>query len=172
MSKECYEFDSFSKSFAVKLMKGLDPIIYTHTALHNEKIQNSLNKLNTTIKQLKEITSDREKIMNKESYEYQAKLQREALNNCGFNHLIKEPDICNEKVADSKQVDGDHYKEMEVQPWIVMEAVLTRQEFIGYLKGCIVKYSMRQGKKDISPMDGKKCQHYIEKLNEVLGENA
>jgi predicted nucleotidyltransferase len=69
--------------------------------------------------------------------------------------------------ADDIQVDGDHYKDMGVQPWAVMQAVLTREEFIGYLKGAIIKYGMRQGKKDLSPKDAEKCKHYIQKLKEV-----
>jgi hypothetical protein len=67
--------------------------------------------------------------------------------------------------ADDRQVEGSHYKEMPVQPWSVMEAVLTHQEFVGYLKGNVIKYSMRQGLKTAG--DAEKAQHYIEKLAEV-----
>jgi hypothetical protein len=67
--------------------------------------------------------------------------------------------------ADERQVDGSHYKDMPVQPWSVMEAVLTYQEFVGYLKGNIIKYSMRQGLK--TPGDAEKAKHYMEKLAEV-----
>jgi len=49
----------------------------------------------------------------------------------------------------------------------VMEAVLTKEEFVGYLKGNIIKYAMRQGKKDGSD-DAGKARHYKQKLNEVL----
>lgn len=70
--------------------------------------------------------------------------------------------------ANDMQVGGTHYKDMGVQPWEVMEAILTREEWIGYLKGNIVKYSMRQGRKDSD--DTNKCLHYIKKLNEVLEE--
>jgi hypothetical protein len=69
--------------------------------------------------------------------------------------------------ANEMQVGGTHYKDMGVQPWEVMEAILTREEWIGFLKGNIVKYSMRQGRKDSD--DTNKCLHYIKKLNEVLG---
>jgi hypothetical protein len=48
-----------------------------------------------------------------------------------------------------------------------MEMILTREEFIGFLKGNIIKYSMRQGRKDGSD-DANKCHHYIAKLAEVL----
>jgi len=68
--------------------------------------------------------------------------------------------------ADDIQIGGTHYKDMPVQPWDVMEAVLTYEEFIGFLKGNIIKYSMRQGKKESSD-DAQKAMHYMQKLNEV-----
>ena len=75
--------------------------------------------------------------------------------------------MANDQKADDIQAGGTHYKEMDIQPWAVMEAVLTEGEFIGYLKGNIIKYGMRQGRKD-SP-DAEKCKHYIQKLKEVSG---
>lgn len=68
--------------------------------------------------------------------------------------------------ADDLQVSGNHYKDMAVQPWAVMEAVLTPEEFRGFLKGNIIKYSLRQGKKQESD-DVNKCKHYMMKLKEV-----
>ena len=65
--------------------------------------------------------------------------------------------------ADDRQVGGTHYKEMTVEPWTVMEAVLTPDEFIGFLKGNIIKYAMRQKNVD----DAAKARHYIEKLSET-----
>jgi hypothetical protein len=70
--------------------------------------------------------------------------------------------------ADDIQIGGTHYKDMLVQPWDVMAAVMTREEFIGFLKGNVIKYSMRQGKKDGSD-DAQKAMHYMQKLNEVQG---
>jgi hypothetical protein len=58
------------------------------------------------------------------------------------------------------------YKEMGIEPWAVMEAVLTPEEFRGYLKGNIIKYAMRQGKKQDSDDTGK-AKHYAQKLGEV-----
>ena len=69
--------------------------------------------------------------------------------------------------ADDLQVSGNHYKDMGVQPWALMEAVLTREEFIGFLKGNAIKYAMRQGKKQDSDDVGK-AKHYMMKLKEVL----
>ena len=68
--------------------------------------------------------------------------------------------------ANDHQVGGTHYKDMPVQPWEVMAAILTPEEFIGYLKGNIIKYSMRAGKKEDSDDNGK-LQHYMVKLKEV-----
>ena len=68
--------------------------------------------------------------------------------------------------ADDMQVSGNHYKEMPVQPWAVMEAVLTREEFVGFLKGNVIKYSMRAGRKEGSD-DAGKAKHYLMKLNET-----
>ena len=67
--------------------------------------------------------------------------------------------------ADEMQVGGSYYKEMNPQPWEVMEALLTPEEFRGFLKGNMIKYAMRQGKKD-SP-DAGKYWHYMKKLKEV-----
>jgi hypothetical protein len=69
--------------------------------------------------------------------------------------------------ANELQIGGTHYKDMGIQPWEVMEATLTREEFIGYLKGNCIKYGMRAGKKDSD--DAGKFRHYHMKLNELLG---
>lgn len=69
--------------------------------------------------------------------------------------------------ANDRQVGGSHYKEMPVQPWTVMESVLTHDEFVGYLKGNIIKYALRQGKKD--EYDIGKLEHYMQKLKELTG---
>ena len=68
--------------------------------------------------------------------------------------------------ADDYQVGGNHYKDMGVPPWDVIEATLTQTEFIGFLKGNIIKYSMRQGIR--GEIDSQKCKHYIIKLDEML----
>jgi len=72
--------------------------------------------------------------------------------------------------ADTYQVGGDHYKEMGIPPWDVIEAVLTHEEFVGFLKGNIIKYAMRQGFKDSN--DAGKCVHYKQKLAEVEKEGG
>jgi hypothetical protein len=73
--------------------------------------------------------------------------------------------MVNNTKADAIQVGGDHYKDMGIQPWAVMEAVLTHEEFVGFLKGNVIKYAMRQGKKDSD--DANKARHYALKLTEL-----
>ena len=69
--------------------------------------------------------------------------------------------------AASKQVGGEHYKNMAVQPWEVMESIMTKEEFLGFLKGNIIKYTMRDGKKENTHEDAEKAKHYMAKLAEV-----
>lgn len=70
--------------------------------------------------------------------------------------------------ADDIQVSGNHYKDMAIQPWHVMESVLTQEEFIGFLKGNVIKYSLRAGRKEGTD-DAGKARHYMLKLKEVVG---
>ncbi len=71
--------------------------------------------------------------------------------------------------ANDRQVGGDHYKSMGVQPWDVVDT-WPREQRIGYYRGGALKYIMRMGSKDESPMEVAKGQHYIQKLLEVLNE--
>ena len=51
---------------------------------------------------------------------------------------------------------------------------MTREEFIGYLKGNVIKYTLRAGRKLNANDDAQKALHYKEKLEESikkLGEN-
>ena len=71
--------------------------------------------------------------------------------------------------ANKMQVSGDHYLMMDIQPWDVMAAVLTREEYIGFLKGNVIKYSLRAGRKAGSD-DVAKARHYMAKLKEVQND--
>lgn len=72
------------------------------------------------------------------------------------------------ELADTYQVNGDHYTTMDIQPWDVMESVLTPEEFIGFLKGNIIKYAMRAGRKEGTD-DAAKAKHYANKLANFQG---
>ena len=73
--------------------------------------------------------------------------------------------------ADSVQVGGRHYKDMPIAPWDVMEALLTHEEFKGFLRGNIIKYSLRAGRKEGATDDADKARHYMQKLKDVQGDD-
>ncbi len=62
-----------------------------------------------------------------------------------------------------RQVGGEHYVGLSVEPWAAMEAWMTKDEFIGFLKGNIIKYLAREK----NPNDLDKAGHYMQKLLEV-----
>jgi len=82
-----------------------------------------------------------------------------------FNITDAEEDAWKQVSANTRQVGGDHYKKLGIEPWELMEALLTYEEFVGFLKGSAIKYAMRQGLKGSD--DAAKARHYIQKLNEV-----
>ena len=83
--------------------------------------------------------------------------------------MVNSNEGTNGTTANDIQVGGQHYKTMPIQPWEVMEAVLTHEEFVGFLKGNVLKYSMRAGRKEGSD-DANKARHYMMKLREVVGK--
>lgn len=66
-----------------------------------------------------------------------------------------------------RQIGGDHYMNMGIQPIQVMEANFTPEKFIGYLEGNVLKYIMRYSAKG-GIDDLKKAQHYSEILTSYL----
>lgn len=71
--------------------------------------------------------------------------------------------------ASLRQVGGNHYKAMAVQPWDVVDSWPLELR-IGYYRGNALKYLMRMGSKDHELQEVQKCQHYVAKLIEVLHE--
>lgn len=69
--------------------------------------------------------------------------------------------------ANDVQIGGDHYKNMAVEPWDVVDSWPVEQR-IGYYRGCALKYVMRMGSKDENVQEIKKAIHYLQKLTEVL----
>lgn len=68
--------------------------------------------------------------------------------------------------ASDRQVGGEHYKTLDVQPWDVIDAWPWDQRF-GFYRGNALKYLMRAGRKGPATEDLQKAVHYIEKLIEV-----
>jgi hypothetical protein len=61
------------------------------------------------------------------------------------------------------QVGGSHYIDLPVQPWDVMRAIMSPDEFRAYLRGNVIKYIMRDknGLEDLL-----KAKHYLSVLIE------
>jgi len=76
----------------------------------------------------------------------------------------------NEKLpeqADSIQIGGDHYKKLVIQPWDAMEAWMSKEQFIGFLRGNALKYIARCDDKG-GVEDVRKARHYLDKLIETM----
>ncbi len=62
----------------------------------------------------------------------------------------------------------DHYTQGNIECIDAMESALTREEFIGFLKGQILKYNWRLGLKGDPVEDAKKIQWYNNRLIRTL----
>ena len=71
--------------------------------------------------------------------------------------------------ADNMQIGGNHYLEMGVEPWNVIDTWPVEQR-IGFYRGNALKYVMRMGSKDENVKEIRKSSHYLAKLAEVLEE--
>ena len=67
--------------------------------------------------------------------------------------------------------ENKHHQLWEgVQSLDVMKQVLTDEEYKGFLKGNILKYQLRLGKKDDTTKEIKKINDYSKELNKMLCE--
>lgn len=62
--------------------------------------------------------------------------------------------------------NSKHYEILAIEPWEIMERNFPPEEFVAYLKGNIIKYTLRD--KGQALTDAEKIKHYAEKLIEVL----
>lgn len=67
-------------------------------------------------------------------------------------------------------MDEHYHNTKGYEPIEVMQRVLNPEEFRGFLKGNIIKYSMRAGKKqgESAESDMRKAEQYAEWLQEIL----
>ena len=71
----------------------------------------------------------------------------------------KEKDSSKEK-NDGTAKDAKHYQKAAMQPIEVMQRFLTSEEFIGFLKGNIIKYKARAAFKGSKDEDAQKARQY------------
>jgi hypothetical protein len=96
-------------------------------------------------------------------------LSYEKLEPLGVNAPIYSDACCDSKdasVPNTKYYD-EHYASMVgLEPIELMQLVLSLPEFVGFLKGNIIKYTLRAGKKqgEAAEKDAAKAKRYIEWL--------
>ena len=71
-----------------------------------------------------------------------------------------------EFMEDVTTKNNKQYTTLDIEPWDIMKADFTREEFIGFLKGNIIKYCLRKKGSDLQ--DFEKIEHYAKKLQEIL----
>ena len=65
----------------------------------------------------------------------------------------------------------DYYKSNGLSPLDAFkEGLISREEFIGFIKGNVIKYTVRAGKKDNAVNDIDKAIDYLEWLKKVMIE--
>lgn len=70
--------------------------------------------------------------------------------------------------SEDYQIGGDHYKVLgDYQPWNVLKAWLTPEEFRGYQKGVAIAYLARERAKG-GDDDIRKAVHHLLNLTEFL----
>ena len=72
--------------------------------------------------------------------------------------------------ASTMQVGGDHYRQMEVQPWDALKVWLTPEEYRGYQKGTAISYLARERSKG-GDIDIRKAVHHLIKLAEDIANS-
>ena len=94
--------------------------------------------------------------------ELEARLEREA--SIRHNIMTANAKLVNAKLANEKQVGGNHYRGKAIQPW---DYIVGNK--LGYLEGNIIKYVSRWKDKN-GVQDLEKALHYLQKLIEVSGQ--
>ena len=98
-----------------------------------------------------------------QSHDMEAREERQAMNEYQMR-------TANAKLAaNERQVAGEHYMKMDIEPWNVIDTWPIEQR-IGFYRGNALKYIMRMGSKDEASQEIQKAGHYIEKLSETLEE--
>lgn len=58
--------------------------------------------------------------------------------------------------------DAAHYQTLTQQPIEIMQRLMTREQFLGFLHGNVVKYALRCGHKDDPVKDMEKARQYAD----------
>lgn len=70
-----------------------------------------------------------------------------------------------------RQIGGNHYETMDIQPWEVIESCLSEEQVKGYHIATALSYLMRHHKKG-GDTDLRKAAHHLERLVEYMDEST
>lgn len=65
-----------------------------------------------------------------------------------------------------------HYKHGGIETWDYLEAFMTRDEYIGYQKGSVIKYLTRAKYKGAEMNDYTKAYNHMERLFQYLEQTS
>ena len=68
----------------------------------------------------------------------------------------------------NKITKPSHYTSGDIECIEAIESALTREQYIGFLKGQMLKYVWRCGLKDSAFDDARKARFYVQRLIELL----
>lgn len=83
-------------------------------------------------------------------------------------HKLSKAKVRKEKVKPDLVNNPPHYTAGGIETIDYIKAKLTPEEFIGYLKGNVIKYTSRAGKKDDVVQDLEKAQWYMNRQIKAL----
>ncbi|WP_207900753.1 DUF3310 domain-containing protein [Anaerospora hongkongensis] len=71
-------------------------------------------------------------------------------------------------MSDGTAKSQTHYQQADIQPIEIMQMYLTPEEFRGFLKGNLIKYSLRANFKGNEQVDIDKAHQYAKWLGQAL----
>ena len=72
------------------------------------------------------------------------------------------------EIEDGTAIGAKHYQMAGAQPIEIMQNVMTAEEFVGFLRGNIIKYSLRMGRKGNRAVDAGKAAQYAKWMSQAL----
>lgn len=86
--------------------------------------------------------------------------------------MAEEEEILKDRNAETERpsMPPSYYQTAGIQPIEIMRALMTQEQFEGFLWGNIIKYAYRYGKKEDKEKTAAKIEQYAKWLKEILDE--
>ena len=86
----------------------------------------------------------------------------------GFQEFARLPEAATKAALEGSAKTSSHYQVGTKQPIEIMQEVMTPDEFRGFLRGNVIKYSLRLGHKDAAVKEAAKIEQYAKWLRMAL----